>query len=50
MIRIIHAEGYQPCAGCGSMGYTDERNYTEAGYICARCANPHLDWKRVDAE
>jgi hypothetical protein len=26
------------------MGYTDERNYTDAGYICARCSNPHLDW------
>ena len=49
MIRIVHPEGYLPCSSCGSLGYTDERTYTAAGYLCARCAKPEIDWDEVDA-
>jgi len=37
---------YRPCAGCGKMGYTDERTYSkeQEGYLCVRCARPDLDW------
>ena len=33
-----------PCVECGKEGYTDERVKTDRGYICTRCANPHIDW------
>ena len=33
---------YKPCAGCGKMGYTDERTSTPTGHLCTSCARPDL--------
>jgi|GEM_PF-5081715 hypothetical protein len=37
---------YKPCAGCGVMGYTDERSYSKQlkGHLCIRCSRPDIDW------
>jgi hypothetical protein len=32
------------CFECGRMGYTDEMSRIEFGYLCARCANPHINF------
>lgn len=34
------------CFECGRMGYTDEMSRIEFGYLCARCANPHIDFDK----
>ena len=41
---------YIPCADCGAMGYTDQRTFTLTGFICARCANPHIDWSQYEVK
>ena len=33
---------YVPCPSCKSMGYTDERTFNGVGYLCVRCAMPHV--------
>ena len=38
---------YIPCINCGSMGYSDERLHNGIGYLCVRCANPHIDFTDV---
>ena len=35
---------YVPCPSCKSMGYTDERTFNGVGYLCVRCAMPHVDF------
>ena len=37
---------YLPCIGCASMGYTDERTFNGIGYICVRCAMPHIEFEK----
>lgn len=37
-----------PCARCGRMGWTDQRQWTEDGHICVRCARPDIDWDKID--
>ena len=41
---------YVACPECGSMGYTDERQYSKdlEGYLCARCAKPDYQWILVN--
>ena len=41
---------YLPCAWCGSMGYTDQRQEVEGGYICVRCARPDIDWSKIGVQ
>jgi hypothetical protein len=38
------------CVECEKPGYSDEMNMYNGMYLCARCANPHLDFSRYDAE
>ena len=40
---------YKPCAGCGVMGYTDERTFSkeQKGYLYIRCSRPDLDWSEA---
>ena len=37
------------CPKCGKIGYTDQRTETPSGYLCTRCANPHIDWASYDS-
>ena len=43
MVKVVD---YKPCAGCGSMGYTDERIFCleRKGHLCIRCSRPDIDW------
>ena len=34
------------CFECGRMGYTDEMSRIEFGHLCARCANPHINFDK----
>lgn len=38
------------CVECEKPGYSDEMNMYNGMYLCARCANPHLDFSRYGAE
>tara|TARA_S200002703_G_scaffold523_1_gene921 strand:- start:28368 stop:30056 length:1689 start_codon:yes stop_codon:yes gene_type:complete len=38
------------CVECEKPGYSDEMNRYNGMYLCARCANPHLDFSRYDYE
>ena len=35
------------CFKCGKSGYDDEMSNVEGGYLCARCANPHIDFSKI---
>ena len=43
---MVKVADYKPCAGCGKMGYTDERVYSRAigGHLCVRCTRKDIDW------
>lgn len=53
---ILNSESFEAdwfavkCVECEKPGYSDEMNMYNGMYLCARCANPHLDFSRYDAE
>lgn len=46
---MVKVADYKPCAGCGKMGYTDERAFSKEmdGHMCVRCTRQDLDWSNA---